>query len=270
MTFVEQHAQMIEVQVVVRRGAFRVLVVGDGLGDLASVHLNNPNVVVRHPAGRVPLQGLLKKHDGVSVDVALPPAEEGKYEENGRAGGPAFPRPDAGGPTPDAGGQSDDPEAGQVLKMVGHIGELEGVDVEESEGRKKCPDEKEEAGQQPGKSAAAAPEEGQDHGDAERKEILPGLGRIDLPVGIDEHQVGGPDQLAQIEPDDPPGQQAAGSEAESIVSPLGAAVMPLHPSGQQARGDADDEPGQQRRDIAAQFQPPSFPPQDDQQRGRQG
>ena len=66
----------------------------------------------------------------------------------------------------------------------------------------------------------------------ERIRILPGGGLIDRPPRVLEAQLAGPENLAEIEPDGPPGDETALDHAEVKLPALGADERALDPGGE--------------------------------------
>ena len=107
---------------------------GDRIVDPAADDQGVAEIVVGHPANGIPRDRRSIKCLHVGVHLALPPTERSQYSHQQQAQRefrcpPAFPAP------PDEPGdfgrhRHDDRQAGQVLKMVGHEGVAEWVDVE--------------------------------------------------------------------------------------------------------------------------------------------
>ena len=145
-----------------------------------------------HPACGIAGQGFAVERFGVAVHGGLAEGEDGEDEEE-RQAGCACPgwRSGLTQLVNDGGYGDDDAEAGEVLKVVGHPGKAEGIDVQEAENREEGSD-KEEEGCQPGTAAKGDGERGQHTG---REEPLPPGGGIEGPARVGEDEAGGPEEL---------------------------------------------------------------------------
>ena len=101
-----------------------------------------------------------------------------------------------------------DPDAGQVLKAVGHKGVQHVAVIHETQHRRKCHCKKQGPGQWP------APDPAAQEPQRCRQRRRPGQGQpgprvpdADFPARVDDGQVGGPDQLARVEPQGPRGDE---------------------------------------------------------------
>ncbi len=158
--------------------------------------------------------------------------------------------------------RDNDPEAREILEVVGDVG------VDERENNKKLP----RAGNSvPAKISAPASGVMSDDAAAHSPKsttssgkhagVLPAIGSIHMPARIDEAEVGGPKEFAEVKPQHASGQQGALQQRQIVGGALRADVAALHPRGAEARGDADREPGQQREATSTPpREPAALPP----------
>ena len=225
---------------------------------------------MRHPAGGIPPQRGLIERDRVPIHPALRPgqgAQNGQQSScGGRAGRHRHPRRDR----VEAGGrQGKDREAGQILEVVGNVGENERIDIEESKDGKKGAGKKESCGQRTTRPAVPPNKAAQQPEGSDQPKPLPEGGCVHGPAGIDEDQLGRPGQLAEVEPEHPARQQAPLHQAQVEIRPLGADEHPLKIRRDQAGARAQGKPGQQGQHVAPPIQAAAAPPENHEQCGRQ-
>src|SRR5438105_10643170 len=206
--------------------------------------------------------------------MALLPAQHGERREQDeaqRSSGRPSPQPPAlQHPGSARGRERGDPEAGQILEVIGDEREQERVDVEEAQRRKQRPDEEQRSRKRPARPLPQKPERRQDEKRRDGVQVLPEDGLADVPAGIDEAQIRRPRQLAHVEPDGTPRDQGALRHAEIERRAFRPSELALHPDGEETGGDAEDEEGNERQDVLSPGEPSALPPTDEEQRRRQG
>ena len=144
---------------------------------------------------------------------------------------------------------------GQVLEMVGDERVAEGIDVDEAERGKRVPAKMRKAASGP-RCCRATSDQRDRHGEyAGRKQPLPPQGRVEVPARVGEGEIRtGQTSFGGVEPQGPAGQENALGEGQRQTRAVGSDIAALDPSGEEAGGDGDGEPGQQGQDVALEIQ----------------
>ena len=163
-------------------------------------------IEVRPRGGRIVRDHVAEEGHLIAVDARLPPRQRAEDRQYDRDGPRSARAPDRGQPAGHGGRGADDDrhdaDTGQVLIPVGHEGKEQVGMIHETERRRQRHREERHPGQRP--PPDTVPEEPQ-HPDQRRRgsQARPcqQVPDVDVPMRIDDGQVRGPRQLADIEPE---------------------------------------------------------------------
>ena len=169
-----------------------------------------------------------------------------------------------------AGGEErDEPQAGQILKVIRHERVPHRVHVEEAEGGKQRAREDQHGHQGSAPDAAPRrPQRGhrcQCSGGEEVRWPAPG---IDLPARIVEHELCGPQQLVRVEPQRPARDETAIDEREIPIAAHRTHVLGLQLHGERAESDGQHEERQEEANLGP-ADAAALPPEKEQNHRRQ-
>ena len=133
--------------------------------------------------------------------------------------------------------------------MVCHIGEKKRINIEESERREKGADKKKEGQKRRPAPPPDSEKDGEGHDERKAPEAPP-KGHFNVPFGVDEGELRGPEQLAQVKPYDPPCEKAAFQWPEVKGLAAGSNVGALDPGREEARKGPEGIPRGHGQDVA--------------------
>lgn len=227
---------------------------GGGFGFLG---LEEAELELGEPAGGVFVGCVGPEGLEVLVDGGLVDGEDDEDCDDGGTG--------SDGPAGEEGcEEGDGADGGEVLEVVCDEGVSLGVDVEEAEGGDEGAEE-EGAGDEGGFAPAVSEgEEGDEEGDCGDGEgPLPGCGGVEGPSGVDEGEVDGERELAEVEGDGAPCDQESVGWCEGPLGAGCADLGELEVGGDAGHECACDQQRDHGEDVALEVEGAASPPADE-------